>query len=180
MAREYFGDVSGETMVDPFFPDGYTSDDQNAHQKNMQRNKYAPTVNSINLKWPLKSHMRGFFQGNTDTISSVRENIKILLLTNKGERVMHANLGTGIFASVQTQLFEPTTSDEAFENIRLEIETAIKNYLPYVKILNINMITQEQQPNLGNNKIRISMSYTLNDQSALVDNINLNINNPER
>ena len=57
---------------------------------------------------------------------------------------------------------------------------AIKNYLPYVKILNISMITQEQQPNLGDNKIRISMSYTLTDQSALVDNINLNINNPER
>ena len=34
MAREYYGDVSGETIVDPFFPDGYTSDDQNNHQKN--------------------------------------------------------------------------------------------------------------------------------------------------
>ena len=180
MAREYYGDVSGETIVDPFFPDGYTSDDQNNHQKNMQRNRYAPTVNSINFKWPLNAHLRGFFDGNTDTISAVRENIKILLLTNKGESVMHANLGTWIFASSQTQLFEPTTSDEAFENIRLEIEMAIKNYLPYVKILNISMITQEQQPNLGDNKIRISMSYTLTDQSALVDNINLNINNPER
>ena len=180
MAREYYGDVSGETIVDPFFPDGYTSDDQNNHQKNMQRNRYAPMVNSINFKWPLNAHLRSFFDGNTDTISAVRENIKILLLTNKGERVMHAGMGTGIFASSQSILFEPNLRDEAFEGIRLEIETAIKNYLPYVKVLGIDMITQEQQPNLGDNKIRISMRYTLVDQNALVDSINLNINNPER
>ena len=180
MAREYYGDVSGETIVDPFFPDGYTSDDQNNHQKNLQRNRYAPTVNSINFKWPLNAHLRGFFDGNADTISAVRENIKILLLTNKGERVMHANLGTGIFASSQTQLFEPTTSDEAFEGIRLEIEIAIKNYLPYVKIINISIITQEQEPVLGDNKIRVSMGYTLVDQNALTDSVTVTINNPER
>ena len=80
MPRENFGNVSGQTIVDPFFPDGYTSDDQNDHQKNMQRNRYAPTVNSINFKWPLNAHLRGFFDGNTTTIGAVRENIKVLLL----------------------------------------------------------------------------------------------------
>ena len=180
MAREYFGDVSGETFVDPFFPNGYTSDDQNDHQKNMQRNRYAPMVNSINFKWPLNVHLRGFFDGNADTISAVRENIKILLLTNKGERVMHAGMGTGIFASSQSVLFEPNLREEAFEGIRLEIETAIKNYLPYVKVINISVITQEQEPSLGDNKIRVSMGYTLVDQSALVDNVTVTINNPER
>jgi hypothetical protein len=41
------------------------------------------------------------------------------------------------------------------------------------------MVTQEEEPILGNNKIRISMSYAISDQSALVDNINLTLNNPE-
>ena len=175
MPRERF--TGGETVVDPFYPDGYVSSDQDRQQIIAQKEKYAASVNSINLKFPLKSYRRGFFQGNTDTISAVRENIKTLLLTRKGERVMHANLGTSI-PVLQGQLFEPITKDETFENIRLEIESAIKQYLPYIRIVNIRMITQDEEPELGNNKIRISMDYTITDQSAIVDTINIGVNNP--
>ena len=177
MPREKF--EGADTLIDPFYPDGYTSTDQDRAQIIAQRRKYAATVNSINLKFPLKSYRRGFFQGNTDTISAVRENIKILLLTLKGERVMHAEMGTNI-PVLQGQLFEPISRDETFENIRLEIETAIQSYLPYIRVLNIRMITQEEEPTLGNNKIRISMTYAISDQSALADTINLTLNNPER
>ena len=176
MPREKVEDTG--TLVDPFYPDGYTSTDQDRTQITAQKRKYAAPVNSINFKFPLKSYRRGFFQGNTDTISAVRENIKILLLTLKGERVMHAEMGTNI-AVQQGQLFEPITKDETFENIRLEIETAIQSYLPYIRVLDIKMITQDEEPTLGNNKIRISMSYAISDQSALMDNINLTLNNPE-
>ena len=176
MPREKF--EGADTLIDPFYPDGYTSTDQDRAQIIAQKRKYAATVNSINLKFPLKSYRRGFFQGNTDTLSAVRENIKILLLTLKGERVMHAEMGTNI-PVLQGQLFEPISRDETFENIRLEIETAIQSYLPYIRVLNIRMITQEEEPTLGNNKIRISMTYAISDQSALADTINLTLNNPE-
>ena len=175
MPRERF--IEGETVVDPFYPDGYVSSEQDRQQIIAQKEKYAASVNSINLKFPLKSYRRGFFQGNTDTISAVRENIKTLLLTRKGERVMHSNLGTSI-PVLQGQLFEPINKDETFENIRLEIETAIKQYLPYIRIVNIRMITQDEEPELGNNKIRISMDYTITDQSAIVDTVNIGVNNP--
>ena len=176
MPRENFG--GADTLIDPFYPDGYISTDQDRAQIIAQKEKYAPRVNSINFKFPLKSFRRGFFQGNTDTISAVRENIKILLLTLKGERVMHGEMGTQI-PVLQGQLFEPITKEETFENIRLEIETDIQTYLPYIRILNIRMITQEEEPLLGNNKIRISMSYAISDQSALVDNVDITLNNPE-
>ena len=175
MPREKF--IEGETVVDPFYPDGYVSSDQDRQQILANKAKYAASVNSINLKFPLKSYRRGFFQGNTDTISAVRENIKTLLLTTKGERVMHGELGTRIPA-LQGQLFEPISREETFENIRLEIETAIQTYLPYIRILNIKMITQEEEPRLGNNKIRVNMAYAISDQSALVDNVDITLNNP--
>ena len=166
------------TTVDPFYPDGYISTDQDRQQIIAQKRKYAASVNSINLKFPLRSYRRGFFQGNTDTISAVRENIKTLLLTLKGERLMDTGLGTNI-PVLQGQLFEPITRDETFENIRIEIETAIQRYLPYISVKNIKMITQDEEPNLGNNRIRINMTYVITDQQAMVDNINLTLNNPE-
>ena len=41
------------------------------------------------------------------------------------------------------------------------------------------MITQDEEPLLGNNRIRINMTYVITDQQAMVDNINLTLNNPE-
>ena len=175
MPRENFS--GSETTVDPFYPDGYVSSDQDRRQILANKAKYASNVNSINLKFPLKSYRRGFFQGNSDTLEAVRENIKTLLLTTKGERVMHAGLGTNI-PVLQGQLFEQITKNESFENIRMEIENAIQTYLPYIQILDIRMTTQDEEPELGNNKIRISMDYSISDQSALVDTINIGVNNP--
>ena len=176
MAAEQW--ANGPATIDPFYPDGYISTDQDRQQIIAQKKKYAATVNSINYKFPLRSYRRGFFEGNTDTISAVRENIKVLLLTLKGERVNDANMGTNI-PVLQGQLFEPITREETFENIRLEIETAIQTYLPYIRILNIQMITQEEEPVLGNNKIKINMTYSIADQSALLDNVDITLNNPE-
>ena len=176
MAAEQW--ANGPATIDPFYPDGYISTDQDRQQIIAQKKKYAATVNSINYKFPLRSYRRGFFEGTTDTNSAVRENIKVLLLTLKGERVNDANMRTNI-PVLQGQLFEPITREETFENIRLEIETAIKRYLPYISVKNIKMITQEDEPNLGNNRIRINMTYVITDQQAMVDNINLTLNNPE-
>ena len=90
---------------------------------------------------------------------------------------MHAPMGTDI-ANLNGQLFEPEIKDEVFENLRLDIESAIKQYLSYIRVINIRMITQDEEPELGNNKIRISMDYTITDQSAIVDTINIGVNNP--
>ena len=177
MPRENF--TGSDTTIDPFYPDGYVSSEQDRNQIIAQKEKYAAKVNSINMKFPLKSVKRGFFEGNTDTLAAVRENIKTLLLTTKGERVMHNNLGTNI-PVLQGQLFEPISREETFENIRLEIETAIQTYLPYIRILNIKMVTQEEEPTLGNNRIRINMAYAIADQTALADNVDITLNNPEK
>ena len=71
--------AGGEITIDPFYPDGYASSDQDRAQIIAQKEKYAASVNSINFKFPLKTQNRGFPQGNTDTLAAVRENIKTLL-----------------------------------------------------------------------------------------------------
>ena len=51
MPRENYGGT--DTLIDPFYPDGYVSTDQDRAQIIAQKEKYAARVNSINLKFPL-------------------------------------------------------------------------------------------------------------------------------
>ena len=153
------------TIVDPFYPDGYISTDQDRARIVAQKEKYAASVGSINFKFPLKSVNRGFFQGNKTTISAIREDIKTLLMTVKGERVMNKSMGTNIpiFAG---QLFEPIDKTELLEKIRMEINTAVENYLPFIRLQDIKLSTSEDDSNLTVNQVRISMAYILTDQQA--------------
>ena len=175
MPRENFSGGGG-TSVDPFYPDGYVSSDQDRMQIRAQKEKYAANVNSINFKFPLRSFRRGFFAGNVSTLAAIREDIKTLLMTSKGERVMHKSMGTSIPVA-QGQLFELSTQNETFEKIRLEVEAAFTSFLPFLKITSIKMVTQAEEPGLGNNKIRIRIQYMLVDQSALSDTVNITIKN---
>ena len=161
-------------LVDPFYPDGYASTEQDRARIIAQKEKYAASVGSINFKFPLKSVNRGFFQGNQTTASAIREDIKILLMTVKGERVMNKNMGTTI-PILAGQLFEPIHQTELLEKIKLEISTAIETYLPFVSLQNIDIITSEQDPNLTVNQVKISMNYIIKDQQAMADRMTFTV-----
>jgi len=170
---DYYLPGEGE-VGDPWYPDGYISTDQNRAQIIAQKKKYAASVGSINFKFPLKSINRGFFQGNQTTVSAIREDIKILLMTVKGERVMNKNMGTTI-SILAGQLFEPIHQTELLEKIKLEISTAMETYLPFVSLQNIDLTTSEQDSNLTVNQIRISMNYIIKDQQTMADRMTFTV-----
>ena len=165
---------TAQNITDPFYPDGYSSSEQDRARITAQKEKYAPSVGSINFKFPLKSFKQGFFQGNQTTIMAVREDIKTLLMTAKGERVMNKDMGTSIpiFAG---QLFEPIHRTEILEKIRVEITVAIEKYLPFISLQNIDLLTNEEDNSLKINQIRISMSYILKDQQAMADRMTFTV-----
>jgi len=160
--------------VDPFYPDGYISTDQDRAQIIAQKEKYEASVQSINFKWPLKSFRRGFFEGNTNTRAAVREDVKVLLMTAKGERVMHRDMGTTL-PILSGQLFEPIKKMELTEQIKLEIETQVKIYLPFLNLQSVNLFTSEDDESLKINQIRVSMSYLIRDQQGLADNMSFTV-----
>ena len=162
-----FGTHTG-IEVDPFYPDGYISTDQDRRQITAQKEKYEPSVQSINFKWPLKSFRRGFFEGNTDTKAAVKEDIKLLLMTAKGERLMHRNMGTSL-PRLDGQLFEPIKKIEITEKIKVEIQSQIEIYLPFISLQNVNLFTSEDDDKLKINQIRVSMSYLVKDTQAMRD-----------
>ena len=166
--------TNGLPSVDPFYPDGYTSTDQDRRRLTAQKEKYNPANGAVNFKFPLKAANHGFFQSNKTTISAVREDIKTLLMTTKGERVMRKEMGTNI-PVLSGQLFEPIHRVELLEKIRMEINVAIENYLPFISLQNVILITSEEDDTLRENQVRVSMAYIIKDQQAMGDTLTFTV-----
>ena len=115
----------------------------------------------INLKFPLRSYRRGFFEMNNTTIAAVRENIKTLLMTVKGERVVNPSIGTNI-PTLMGQLFEQIEPGEMEAKLGAEISSALAQWMPEVEMTGITVYTQDNAPMgtaLNPNDILVRMEY---------------------
>ena len=75
----------------------------------------------------------------TKTVKEViKQNLKMLILTSPGERVMVPYFGVGLY----NFLFELNTQ-AARSSIRTRIRHQVKNYMPFVNILDISFGDEE-------------------------------------
>ena len=97
----------------------------------------------------------GWFASTDTTIKAVKNNIKMLLSTNKGERLMQPDLGIDL----RKFLFEQYT-DESRIAIQNEIYDIFKTWLPFVEIkeLNINM---KETDAIGKNTMSINITFNI-------------------
>ena len=125
----------------------------------------------INLKFPLRSYRRGFFEMNNTTTAAVRENIKTLLMTTKGERVVNPSIGTNI-PTLMGQLFEQIEPGEMEATIGAEITTALATWMPEVEMVGITVYTQDTLPGgttLNPNDILLRMDYVYSGVPDMID-----------
>jgi len=104
------------------------------------------------------------FSANTSLFAAIyttdtqtRENLKTLLLTRIGERVMQPTYGTDLL----TILFEPNLSSLKSE-IQTLIQEPINYWLPYINIESIDVVTNEDDPTLIHN-IKITINYSVDN-----------------
>lgn len=89
------------------------------------------------LNFPFKNNNRGYFS-KSQGVELTRNNLRQLLLTERGERVMLPNYGV----SLKKYLFDPL-DQTTFQAIQSEILTSISNYLPTVNILKLSVVSTE-------------------------------------
>tara|TARA_R110000824_G_scaffold199827_1_gene383818 strand:+ start:23 stop:391 length:369 start_codon:yes stop_codon:yes gene_type:complete len=99
-------------------------------------------MSSISVKLPLRQSSIDGFVMNKSIISVIRQNLKMLVLTIPGERVMEPNYGVGLKRYL-FENFSSTTSARISNNIREQV----KVYMPAVKISNIIANTDSQDAN---------------------------------
>ena len=76
----------------------------------------------------------GYFKTTKTTIDSIKNNIKLLLQTNQGERLFQPNLGMNL----RQLLFEQMTEDLQIQ-IENNIVDVFERWLPFVNLTNINI-----------------------------------------
>ena len=98
---------------------------------------------SIGLEMPLGRQPGsgdGFFTSTKTTIDAVKEDIKMLLLTQQGERLFQPLLGMNI----RRFLFEQITENTVIE-IENDIVSTFSRWLPFVQLNDINIDISEQK-----------------------------------
>ena len=126
-----------------------------------------PRGDPIGVKTPLKKGDRfGFFDSTTDIIEAEKQNLLNLLMTMFGERVIHYNLGIG----VQENLFENMSIGRK-AIIRERISQQVNLWLPHLKILKIDVLSQEDEAVLGYNDLKISLGFQLLDNPDMFDTV---------
>lgn len=95
----------------------------------------------------------------------VRQNIKMVLLTNPGERVMDPEFGVGIYGL----LFENFSDPEVLLDFEGRIMEQIAKYLPYVEL---NSVSFDAISQVDSNKFGLQVDYSVPDLD-FVDILNI-------
>jgi hypothetical protein len=115
------------------------------------------------------SDSNGIFAVNYTTLSQAKDNLRNLILTRKGERLMQPDFG----CDIHNVLFEPMVDIE--NAIELAVTTAVSQWLPY---LNINEIIFDFDDNdIDNNRIFLDIKFSLVSNPNLLESVQINVNN---
>ena len=83
----------------------------------------------------------------------IKQNLKMLLLTMPGERVMNPEFGAGL----QRYMFEDFGNTNFFAEIDFTIRDQTHKYLPHVKINNVSF----DQTSIDTNTLGITINYSI-------------------
>tara|TARA_Y100000034_G_scaffold94387_1_gene114371 strand:+ start:198 stop:641 length:444 start_codon:yes stop_codon:yes gene_type:complete len=113
--------------------------------------------------------VEGWFASTDTTIKAVKNNIKMLLNTNKGERLMQPNLGMNL----RHFLFEQYNNESKIA-IQNEIYDTFKTWLPFVEIKELN-ISMDETDAIGKNKMSIFITFNIIRDPNTLESIQVEI-----
>tara|TARA_R100000773_G_C4211268_1_gene110786 strand:- start:995 stop:1432 length:438 start_codon:yes stop_codon:yes gene_type:complete len=121
----------------------------------------------IDLPFHKSNGSEGYFKSTTTTLDAVKQNIRLLMNTKRGERFMQPNLGLGL----ERFLFQPIKENTTIE-IQDEIIETFKFWLPFVVIQNIEVKFKELQ---DNNVITIEIFFNLNKDPNTLESVQVTL-----
>ena len=109
-----------------------------------------------------------WFASTSTTIEAVKNNIRNLLSTNQGERLMQPRIGINL----REILFEQV-NEENIVGIQNSILDTFKFWLPFVEVRNIELLTTNDDTTIHSNEIRIKILFNLRQDPNTLDSITI-------
>jgi len=102
------------------------------------------------------SDVFGAYNLNTTFEQLAKQNLKMLLLTNPGEKMMDPEFGVGI----RNFLFQ-LNINTTYADITTAIQNQVQRYLPYISINDIQYSIPENTPDLFPNDLSVAINFTI-------------------
>jgi len=98
----------------------------------------------------------GPYQLNKTLGQTVKQNLKMLVLTVPGERVMVPSFGVGL----PRFLFEQI-NDDTFSDITQRLSEQINLFMPAVNLEEVNFVTSDEDRTLAFNEVQVVIKYNI-------------------
>ena len=125
----------------------------------------------IDLPFRKSDEIEGWFASTTTTITAVKNNIRNLLSTHKGERYLQPNIGLNL----RKFQFEQFTDE-----LRLQIENDILDtfefWLPFVQVRDLEVqMSDATAGSVNNNKLIISVVFNITRDPNTLESVQVEI-----
>ena len=117
----------------------------------------------VGVRFPLDHSQEGFFYKTKTILEQAKSNMRNLLLTSKGERVMQPEFGSTLTDVLFNQ------GEDVENQIDEAIREAVSNWLPYVIINEISMFQQ-------GNQVDVSIDFSVTLEPDSFDTLTFNFN----
>lgn len=109
----------------------------------------------------LSSDKQQLFVMNESLVDAAADNLKNLILTNRGERVMQPDFGANlksILGEFGTQGFE--------SEVMTRIKSSVKKYLPFISLQNFGIEKLDSPPQDGTVVVKMNITYSIPSASV--------------
>ena len=124
----------------------------------------------IDIPFRKGSGTEGWFASTTTTIDAVKNNIRNLLYTNKGERYLQPNIGLNL----RNVLFEQFT-----EELRLQVENDILDtfeyWLPFVQVRDLKVGMTPNPNDATKNRLDITVLFNIKKDPNSLESVQVTI-----
>tara|TARA_A100001515_G_scaffold141587_1_gene138770 strand:+ start:1926 stop:2318 length:393 start_codon:yes stop_codon:yes gene_type:complete len=114
-------------------------------------------MSGLSPKYPLTYDGKdGFYTLNKEFNEMVQQNLKNLILTSPGERIMDSKFGVGLF----NYLFEQDTI-EVRQSLSEKITEQVSLYMPFLEINAVDFYPNEGNYEFQSNFLGVIIDYTI-------------------
>ena len=123
---------------------------------------------SVGIDFPFARvpNQDGYFKTTKTTVESIKNNIRLLLQTQRGERVFQPSLGMNL----KQFLFEQITEDTSIQ-IENDIVEVFETWLPFVELRDIQVNTDNQ----NKNQIDINIVFNIKRAPSSLESVQVTL-----